>query len=106
MYDERGKTSRRRRSGLYQIVVQREERELDTCRDADLAVDIREVVLDRFLRNIQSTGDLSIGLSGRNCNDDLQFPPGEPEFDEGGRVGCWGRFAKGGNDVTNRRRSE
>src|SRR6185295_7545129 len=67
-------------SALDQVLADREQRELETIGDTELAEDLRQVVLDRFLTEREALRDLAVAVAGRDRRHDLQLPRRQAEF--------------------------
>src|SRR2546426_12460247 len=70
-----------RRTGLPgEIVMQREQRQLEAIGHAELVEDVREVVFDRLLADRDLCRDVTVGIAAENHADDLELPRRETEL--------------------------
>src|SRR2546425_185406 len=70
---ESGLMSRRGVGGrANEVVADREQGKLQAARDADLAVDLRQVVFHGFAADCQPPGDLAVRVPARDRRGDLE----------------------------------
>src|SRR6266545_1969776 len=63
-----------------EVVVDREQGQLETVEHAGLVEDVGKMVLYGLLADRKLPGDLAVAVSGHDRRDDLQLPRGEAEI--------------------------
>src|SRR5882672_5733209 len=69
-----------RRGTRRQSLIHGKHRQLQSAEDADLAVDVGEVALDRVLRDRELTGNFPVAVTTYDGLDDFQFALRQPEL--------------------------